>query len=49
MDGVDASDLSEEFHEDVLGDGWVEIPDVACGFLVAMLDVSEGSHGVGDG
>lgn len=49
MNGVDASDLCEEFHKDVLSDGWVEITDVACGFLVAMLDVGEGGHDVGIG
>ena len=48
MHGVHSSDLCEEFHEDVLGDGRVEITDVACGFLVAMLDVGKGGHGVDD-
>lgn len=45
MDGIDASDLGEEFDDHVFGDGGVEVADVAGCLLVAVFDVGEGCHG----
>ncbi len=39
MDGGDAADLGEEFDEEGVVDGGVEVADVDCGFLVAVFDV----------
>lgn len=45
MDGIDAAYLGEEFDEEVIGYGGVEVADVAGCLLVAVFDVGEGCHG----
>jgi len=44
VDGVHPTNLGEEFDEEIVGHGGVEVADVTCGFLVAMFDVGEGCH-----